>query len=100
MVGFNERLLREIKKALKIKPVFKARFRLHLWITSSKKDHPNMKFRGCLNLEHVYEIVLITKGHRLVNQTNYKEEFAHKITLHSFKPLLLVKFFEQPIRML
>ena len=80
MLDYNERLLREIKKALKVKPIFKARLRLHLWIHSSKKDHANMKFRGYHNKRHVYEIVLITKGHRLVNQTNYKEELNYLIT--------------------
>ena len=38
-----------------------------------------MKFRGYLLLLQVFEIVLITKGHRLVNQTNYKEEYAYLI---------------------
>ena len=79
MANYHERLLREIQKALKVKPVFKARLRLHLWIASSKKDHVNMKFRGYVNIEPVYEVVLITKGHRLVNQTNYKEEYAYLI---------------------
>ena len=38
MIDYNVRLLSEMKKVLAVKPLFKARLRLHLWVTGLKDN--------------------------------------------------------------
>ena len=82
MINYNERLLREIKKVLAVKPLFKARLRLHIWITGAE-EKSGLKLIGkhfdSGHYEDVFEVIVVTKDHKIINRTNYEEELTNLI---------------------
>ena len=79
MGDYKLRLLSEIKNALTVKPLFKARLRLHIWITNAK-EASGIKLIG----KHydygqprdVFETAVTTKDYKLINNANYEDELT------------------------
>ena len=78
MASYKTKFLDEIKKALRIKPKFKARLRLHYWVCSNRELDPR-DFIGYHAGGKVYEFVSKTDNHKIINKSNYEEEYDNLI---------------------
>ena len=60
-----------------VKPLFKARLRLHMWIIGVQETTNSKLIGKHFNAgayHDVFEVTVTTKDHTIINRTNYEEE--------------------------